>query len=88
MTDWFVYILRCKDGSLYTGVTKDIERRFSEHQEGRGGKYTRLFKVDKLVYYERHLTEKEALKRERQIKGWRKEKKENLIKYSRPTAPA
>ena len=39
--DWFVYILRCADGSLYTGITKDLERRIAEHDEGRGAKYTR-----------------------------------------------
>ena len=87
MNNWGVYILECKDGSLYTGVTPDINRRFQEHKEGRGGRYTRLSKVDEIVYCENYLTRKEALKRERQIKGWRREKKENLIKYRNPKEP-
>ena len=88
MVNWFIYILRCKDGSFYTGITTNLERRFQEHKEGRGGRYTRLSKINKLIYYERYFTEAEALKREKQIKGWRKEKKENLIKYGNLNSPA
>lgn len=88
MKKWFVYILLCKDGSLYTGISSDVNRRFQEHKEGRGGRYTRLFKADKILYIERFTTKIEALERERQIKGWRREKKENLIKYSNYKKPA
>lgn len=84
---WFVYIIQCKDRSLYTGITPNLKRRFQEHKEGRGGRYTRLSRVSKLVYFERHSKKKEALKREKQIKGWRREKKENLIKYGDPKGP-
>lgn len=79
-----MYILRCKDGSLYTGVSSNIKRRFQEHRRGRGGRYTKLFKSDKILYSERFSTKREALGREKQIKGWRREKKENLIKHGKP----
>jgi predicted GIY-YIG superfamily endonuclease len=84
---WYVYILGCKDRSFYTGTTPNLKRRIQEHKEGRGGKYTRLSKVDKLVYYEIYFKKEEALRREKQIKGWRREKKENLIKYGNPIGP-
>jgi len=76
---YFVYLLQCRDGSLYTGITTDIERRFSEHKEGRGGHYTRSKKATKLLYVERCGSKNRALKREAEIKGWRREKKLNLI---------
>ncbi len=79
MGKWFTYIIECKDKTLYTGVTTDIERRFLEHKNKKGGKYTRSHQVQRVVYMESCLTMSEALKRERQIKGWRREKKEKLI---------
>jgi predicted GIY-YIG superfamily endonuclease len=54
----------------------------------KSGKYTRLSRTEKLVYYERYIRKEEALRRERQIKGWRREKKENLIKHGSPKKPA
>ena len=81
---YFVYLLKCVDGSFYTGVAADYQKRFHEHKEGKGGRYTRLHKPEKLVYVERFETEMEALQRERQIKGWRREKKENLIRHGKP----
>jgi len=82
--NWYVYILQCKNGSLYTGITSNLKRRFQEHKEGRGGRYTKLFKINNLIYYEKYSKKEEATKRERQIKGWCRKKKENLIKYGRP----
>ena len=76
---WFTYIIECKDKTLYTGITTNIERRFSEHKSKKGGKYTSSHQVERVVYTEHYLTMSEALKRERQIKGWRKEKKEKLF---------
>ena len=87
MDEWYLYIIQCKDGTFYTGITLDIKRRFQEHKEGRGGRYTRSAKVGQLVYYEEYSKKGEALKRERQIKGWRREKKLNLIKYKNPRRP-
>ena len=78
-----VYILQCSDGSLYTGITNDVERRFSEHQNKRGGHYTASHKVEKIVYTEKFETRGEALKREAEIKSWCREKKLALIKNPR-----
>ncbi len=76
---YYVYIIKCEDDSLYTGITNDIERRFSEHKSKIGGRYTASHKVEKVIYAEKFETKSEALKRETQIKGWRKEKKLALI---------
>lgn len=65
---YFVYIVQCTDGSLYTGITTDVERRFLEHQEGKGGHYTRSHRVKKIVYTEKVKTRSSALKREYYIK--------------------
>ncbi|MEK7076360.1 MAG: GIY-YIG nuclease family protein [Patescibacteria group bacterium] len=75
-----VYIIECEDKTLYTGITTDIERRFREHNAGKGGAYTRSKRVKKVLYTEQCKTRGEALKRESQIKGWRREKKLVLIK--------
>lgn len=82
MNKWFVYIIRCHDGSFYTGVTPNIKRRFGEHKEGRGGKYTLLHKPLKIVHIEIFNNKKLALNRERQLKGWSRKKKINLINRS------
>jgi len=76
---WFVYIIKCKDGSLYTGITKNLERRFLEHKNLKGGHYTSSRGVLERVYSEEFQTQSEALKREKQIKGWRRDKKLALI---------
>ncbi len=76
---YFVYIIECKDKSLYTGITTDVERRFKEHQAGIGGRYTSAKKVVKIVYKEKYPNRSSALKREAEIKGWPREKKLNLI---------
>ncbi len=77
---YFIYILRCSDNSLYCGQTKDLKRRIQEHNsEDSKSKYTRSRKPVKLVYKEKYKTVKEALKREWQIKGWSRLKKEALI---------
>lgn len=75
----FVYILLCEDGSLYTGYSNDVEHRFNDHKNGKGGHYTRSHKPVKLIYQEQFNTQSEALKRERQIKGWSKEKKIRVL---------
>lgn len=76
---YFVYMLLCEDGSLYTGVSNNVNKRFLDHQNGKGGRYTRSHKVIKMVYSEKLSTKSEALKREAEIKGWkRKDKIKNL----------
>ena len=76
---WFVYILKCEDGSFYTGMTSDLERRFQEHKDRKGGHYTSSHIVTERVYSEEFETRSQALKREAQIKGWSREKKLVLI---------
>lgn len=76
---YFLYILKCKDGSLYTGITTDVKRRFTEHKNGKGGHYTRSKKAVKLLYTEKHKNRSSASKREAKIKGWSRMKKFKLI---------
>lgn len=76
---YYVYMLRCKDDSLYTGWTTDIKRRTKEHNDGVGGKYTRSKRPVKLVYLEETSTKQEAMKREYAIKQLTKTKKENMV---------
>lgn len=66
---WFVYILLCKDHTFYTGITNNLEKRFSDHKSGKGGRYTRSRKPVKLIYQEKYNTKSKALKREFQIKS-------------------
>jgi len=73
-----------KDNSIYTGVTNNPKRRFIEHKTKSGGWHTRLYPAIKLLRIEEFASKKEALKREKQIKGWRREKKINLIKFGKP----
>ena len=81
---YFVYLIECDDKSIYTGITTDIQRRFNEHKNKKGGHYTRSKQVVRILHIEQFETRAEALKREAQIKGWRREKKLNLIKFGRP----
>ncbi|MDP2930562.1 MAG: GIY-YIG nuclease family protein [bacterium] len=76
---YFVYLIECKDGTIYTGITTDIQRRFKEHNLGKGGAYTRSKKVKKVLYTEEYKDRNSALKRESEIKGWHREKKLALI---------
>ena len=76
---YFVYLLQCADNSIYTGITTDLERRFAEHKNKKGGHYTASRGVKKIIYAEKFPTKSAALKREAQIKSWRREKKLNLI---------
>lgn len=75
----FVYILRCKDSSLYTGYTTDVNRRLKVHNSGKGAKYTRGRRPVKLVYYKEVSSMSEGLKLESAIKKLSKEKKEDLV---------
>ncbi len=76
---WYVYILKCRDGALYTGLTDEITRRFQEHISGKGGVYTERNRPERLLYYETFNKRVDAEKREKQIKRWSKAKKEALI---------
>ena len=76
---YYVYLIECRDGTIYTGITTDVERRFKEHTLGRGGAYTRSKKVKKVLYTEQYIDRSSALKREAEIKSWQREKKLTLI---------
>lgn len=82
MKNYYVYILRCEDNSLYTGITTDVERRFSEHlgKNGKGAKYTKVHKPVKIEKVFSCCGRAEASKLEYKIKRMTKEQKENLIK--------
>jgi predicted GIY-YIG superfamily endonuclease len=77
---WHLYILECGDGSLYTGVTTDIERRFSEHQEGTGSRYTRTRRPVVLVHQEECGSRSQALSRECAVKSLPRRRKDDLIR--------
>ena len=76
---YYVYLLRCGDGSLYTGYTDDVERRLAVHQSGKGAKYTRSRLPVELVYSEALPDKSAALRREAAIKKLPREKKLELI---------
>lgn len=76
---WHLYILRCGDGTFYTGITTDVEKRFQAHQSGKGAKYTRGRVPLELVYREECDTHSHALKREWEVKQLRREEKQSLI---------
>ena len=73
--DWVVYILKCADDSLYTGITNDIERRLELHAAGKGAKYTRGRAPSKLVHREAFPNKSLAAKREVEIKGLSRQSK-------------
>ena len=76
----YTYMLRCRDDSLYTGWTNNIEKRLEDHNSGKGAKYTKARRPVELVYYESYETKEEAMRREWQIKQLKKSEKEELIK--------
>ncbi|MCH7625601.1 MAG: GIY-YIG nuclease family protein [Chloroflexi bacterium] len=76
---FFVYILRCSDGSYYTGHTDNLERRLESHKRGDIGGYTKTRRPVDLVFSEEFPSRLDALERERQVKGWSRAKKIALI---------
>ncbi len=76
----FVYILASESGTLYVGMTNNISRRMYEHKHHLVPGFTDTYDCTKLVYYEQHLTPLSAIEREKQLKNWRREKKENIIR--------
>ena len=77
---WSLYILECSDGSLYTGVTNDIDRRFLAHQEGKASRYTRTRRPVALVYREECGSRSQALSRECAVKSLSRRQKDELIR--------
>lgn len=80
-----VYILASRSRALYTGVTNDIERRLQEHRRGSVPGFTSRYKIFRLVYCENFGDVRDAIAREKEIKGWRREKKIQLIQYRNPS---
>jgi len=76
----YVYILKCCDESYYIGYTTNVDKRLKEHNEGSGGRNTRIKRPTELLYMEKFEDKFQALKREAQIKRWTRAKKESLIK--------
>lgn len=79
MDEWYLYILRCGDDTLYTGITKDIDKRFAAHSEGKGAKYTRGRGPLQIVYRECCGTHAQALKREYAVKKLTRMEKESML---------
>lgn len=77
--EWYVYILRCGDGSLYTGITVDLNKRLAAHRSGKGAKYTRGRGPLELVHSEICTTHSDALRRELEIKALPREEKKKMI---------
>jgi putative endonuclease len=85
----YLYILRCADGSYYVGTTvSGLERRIAEHQEGAFGGYTSTRRPVRLVFHQHFVRLDDAAAAERQVKGWRREKKEALIRGDFALLPA
>ncbi len=82
---FYTYIARCADNSLYTGITNDLIEREKRHNAGIGSVYTSARRPVSIVYHEVFNTRVEAARRESQLKGWTKIKKEKLIKSLHPT---
>ena len=76
---WYLYILRCKDDTLYTGITTDVEKRLEAHRTGKGAKYTRGRTPLELVYRETCGSHSAALKRELEVKSLSREEKRRMI---------
>lgn len=83
MGSWFVYILRCTDGTLYSGITTDISRRCRQHNDGKASRYTRSRRPVRLVYQETHPDRGSALRREAAIKALSRSQKMAIIREGR-----
>jgi putative endonuclease len=77
---WYVYILQCRDGSLYTGIAKDVMKRLAKHNAGKGARYTRSRRPCLLRFMERHASRSSALKREAAIKKLSPAEKRALVR--------
>ena len=84
MKNYYVYIMASRSRTLYTGVTNDVERRVAEHKLQLVPGFTSLYRINRLVYFERHADIRQAIRREKQIKGWTRAKKIALIQSMNP----
>ena len=81
---YWVYILTNRSGTLYVGVTNDLERRLAEHATGGAASFTGRYALDRLVYAEPYPDVRDAIAREKQLKGWRRAKKVALVNAANP----
>ena len=86
-TTYFLYILKCSDSSLYTGITNNLSNRLAKHNEGKGSKYVNSRKPFRLIYQEEFPSKSQALKREMEIKGWSREEKIRKLKLNFSGSP-
>ena len=84
MRHYSVYIMTNRSRTLYTGVTNDLQRRVYEHRQKMGSKFTSKYNITRLAYYENYSDIRDAIAREKQIKGWRRAKKIALIESTNP----
>jgi putative endonuclease len=82
--DYYVYIMASDSGTLYTGVTNDLVRRISEHKQDLIDGFTKKYQCHKLAYYENYTNIKGAIAREKQLKNWNRNKKQELINKVNP----
>ena len=82
---YYVYILTSYSNKvMYIGMTNDLKRRITEHKNEQIDGFTKQYHVKKLVYFEEYSNPNEAIKREKELKGWRREKKNNLVETMNP----
>jgi putative endonuclease len=84
MRDYYVYVMASRSRTLYTGVTNNLERRVAQHKLKLLPGFTTRYRINRLVYFEHHGDIRAAIQREKQIKGWTREKKLALIKVMNP----
>ena len=81
---YYVYLLTNHSGTLYVGVTNDLERRVMEHKEFRIAGFTKRYRINRWVYYEETPSRRAAIEREKEIKGWKRDRKRRLIESANP----
>ena len=84
MRSFYVYIMTNRSGTLYVGVTNDLQRRLLEHRVGNGSSFTARYRLVKLIHYEVAEGPHAAITREKEIKGWTREKKLALVRSDNP----
>ena len=84
MASYYIYILSSRSRTLYVGVTNHLVRRVFQHKEGSGGQFTQKYSVGSLVYFEEYESVRDAIAREKQLKGWVRARKVALIETMNP----
>ena len=84
MRTYFVYIMTNQSRTLYVGMTNDLARRVAQHKEHEIPGFTQRYRIDQLVYFEEYRRARDAIAREKEIKGWRRQKKIDLIESLNP----